>query len=115
MIAIRSNFFYTRTVPCELWHFDRGKPADRRDQVLMLDARNIFRKVTRKIYDFSPEQMKNLAAIIWLHRGQRDRFLGLIDEYIRELCTDGAAIAPALAHFDAALAEIRAALEPVAK
>ena len=52
MISIRSNFFYTRTVPCELWHFDKGKPADRRDQVLMIDARNIYRKVTRKIYDF---------------------------------------------------------------
>ena len=25
MIAIRSNFFYTRTVPCELWFFNRGK------------------------------------------------------------------------------------------
>jgi type I restriction enzyme M protein len=36
MISIRSNFFYTRTVPCELWQFDRGKPAERRDQVLML-------------------------------------------------------------------------------
>ncbi len=115
MLAIRGNFFYTRTVPCELWFFDRGKPAERKDKVLMLDARNVFRKVTRKIYDFSPEQMKNLAAIIWLHRGQRDRFLGLIDEYIRELCTDSASVAPALAHFDAALAEVRAALEPMAK
>lgn len=41
IISIRSNFFYTRTVPCELWHFDRGKPAERRDKVLMIDARNI--------------------------------------------------------------------------
>ena len=57
MISIRSNFFYTRTVPCELWHFDQSKPADRRDQVLMIDARNIYRKVTRKIYDFTPEQL----------------------------------------------------------
>jgi type I restriction-modification system DNA methylase subunit len=40
MISIRSNFFYTRTVPCELWHLDRGKPKERRDQVLMLDARH---------------------------------------------------------------------------
>ena len=76
MISIRSNFFYTRTVPCELWHFDRAKPAERRDKVLMLDARNVYRKVTRKIYDFSPEQMQNLAAIVWLYRGQRERFLG---------------------------------------
>lgn len=48
MISIRSNFFYTRTVPCELWHFDRAKPAERKDKVLMLDARNVYRKVTRK-------------------------------------------------------------------
>jgi type I restriction enzyme M protein len=53
MISIRSNFFYTRTVPCELWHLDRGKPEERRDRVLMIDARNVYRKVTRKIYDFS--------------------------------------------------------------
>ena len=75
MLAIRGNFFYTRTVPCELCFFDRGKSAERKDKVLMLDARGIYRKVTRKIYDFSPEQMKNIAAIIWLHRGERDRFL----------------------------------------
>jgi type I restriction enzyme M protein len=49
MISIRSNFFYTRTVPCELWHLDRGKPKERRDRVLMIDARNVYRKVTRKI------------------------------------------------------------------
>jgi type I restriction enzyme M protein len=60
MVAIRSNFFYTRTVPCELWFLDRGKPAARQGQVLMLDARNVYRKVTRKVYDFTPEQEKNL-------------------------------------------------------
>ena len=58
MIAIRSNFFYTRTVPCELWFLNRAKPEEHRDKVLMIDARNVYRKVTRKIYDFSPEQEK---------------------------------------------------------
>ena len=29
MIAIRGNFFYTRTVPCELWFFDRAKEQRR--------------------------------------------------------------------------------------
>ena len=82
MISIRSNFFYTRTVPCELWHFDKGKPADRRDQVLMIDARNIYRKVTRKIYDFTPEQLANLTAIVWLYRGQTDRFLALVQQHL---------------------------------
>lgn len=60
MIDIRGNFFYTRTVPCQLWFFDRAKERDkkRRQYVLMLDARNIFRKVSRAVYDFSPEQQR---------------------------------------------------------
>ncbi len=115
MISIRSNFFYTRTVPCELWFFDRAKPAEHRDQVLMLDARNIFRKVTRKIYDFSPEQMKNLSAIVWLYRGQQPRFLALVRDYLRQVCTESAAITPALSFFEATLADLRQRFAPLAK
>ena len=48
----------------------------------MLDARHIFRKVTRAVYDFSPEQMKNLSSIVWLYRGQEDRFANLVAEYL---------------------------------
>ena len=92
MISIRSNFFYTRTVPCELWHFDKGKPDDRRDQVLMIDARNIYRKVTRKIYDFTPEQLANLTAIVWLYRGQTDRFLALVQSHLDRTIAEAAAI-----------------------
>lgn len=103
MVAIRSNFFYTRTVPCELWHFDRSKPPGRKDQVLMLDARNVYRKVTRKIYDFSPEQQTNLAAIVWLYRGQHDRFLGLVQDYIARLGGEAAAVDAALRAFEATL------------
>ena len=83
MIAIRSNFFYTRTVPCELWFLNRAKPEEHRDKVLMLDARNVYRKVTRKIYDFSPEQQQNLLAIVWLYRGQTDKYLDLVSDYCR--------------------------------
>lgn len=82
MCAIRGNFFYTRTVPCEIWFMDKGKPEAMRDKVLMLDARHVFRKVTRKIFDFSPEQMQNLTAIVWLYRGQNDRFNGLVRDYL---------------------------------
>jgi len=110
MIAIRSNFFYTRTVPCELWHFDRAKPAERRDRVLMLDARNVFRKVTRKIYDFSPEQQANLTAIVWLYRGQQQRFLGLVADYCTRLATESVAIPPALTAFETQLTASRAPL-----
>jgi len=110
MVAIRSNFFYTRTVPCELWHFDRSKPQERKDQVLMLDARNVYRKVTRKIYDFSPEQQANLAAIVWLYRGQQSRFLGLVQSYITRLGAEAAAVDAALTAFEATLAASRAPL-----
>jgi type I restriction enzyme M protein len=115
MISIRSNFFYTRTVPCELWHFDRGKPPERRDKVLMVDARNVFRKVTRKIYDFSPEQMHNLAAIVWLYRGQQKRFLGLVKDYIGRVCTEGAAVLVILAPFETTLANLRDRFDVLAK
>ncbi len=108
MISIRSNFFYTRAVPCELWFFDRAKPAERRDKVLMLDARNIYRKVTRKIYDFSPEQMRNLSAIVWLYRGQRDRFLALVKDYLERVCTESDAISSVLAAYEATLADLQA-------
>lgn len=82
MIAIRGNFFYTRTVPCELWMFDKAKAPEHVDKVLMLDARQVFRKVTRKVFDFSPEQLQNLTAIFWLYRGQEARFRELVAAYL---------------------------------
>jgi len=90
MVAIRSNFFYTRTVPCELWFLNRDKPEAHRDKVLMIDARNIYRKVTRKIYDFSPEQRQNLLAIVWLYRGRTDKYLELVSGYCRSTLNEGA-------------------------
>jgi len=81
----------------------------------MLDARNVYRKVTRKIYDFSPEQMKNLSAIVWLYRGQEARFLALVRDYLRQVCTESAAIPPALATFDATLAGLHQRFQPLAR
>jgi type I restriction enzyme M protein len=107
MIAIRSGFFYTRTVPCELWFFDKGKPADRRDKVFMIDARSVHRKVTRTIYDFSPEQSANISAIVWLYRGQKDRFLALVKSYLAAVCRECDAIPGALDAFESAIAAVR--------
>lgn len=59
----------------------------------MIDARNIYRKVTRKIYDFSPEQLQNLTAIVWLYRGQSNRFIALVQQYLERTLTEAAAIA----------------------
>lgn len=82
MVGIRSNFFYTRAVPCELWFLNKAKPNEYKDKVLMIDARSVYRRVTRKIYDFSPEQLQNLLSIVWLYRGQENRFLDLIFGYL---------------------------------
>jgi type I restriction enzyme M protein len=115
MISVRPNFFYTRTVPCELWHFDRAKPADRRDQVLMIDARNIYRKVTRKIYDFSPEQLQNLTAIVWLYRGQSDRFVTLIQQYLERTLGEASRISGTSAAFQKAYEALTQELAPFVK
>jgi type I restriction enzyme M protein len=118
MIDIRGNFFYTRTVPCQLWFFDRSKEEkgeSRRDQVLMLDARNIFRKVSRSVCDFSPEQQKNIAAIVWLYRGQSDRFLRLVESYLAQAMKDGNAATVPLAAFEDALGKLVTLIQPFAK
>lgn len=116
MIDIRGNFFYTRTVPCQLWFFDRAKERDpeRADHVLMLDARNIYRKVSRAIYDFSPEQQRNIAAIVWLYRGRADRFLGLVESYLAEAIAKGQATKAPLTTFAEVLGKLIDLLEPFA-
>ena len=117
MIDIRGNFFYTRTVPCQLWFFDRAKERDeaRRDHVLMLDARNIYRKVSRAIFDFSPEQQENIAAIVWLYRGQSERFLGLVEGYLAQAIVEGqASAAGPLQEFEDALDKLADLAEPFA-
>ena len=116
MIDIRGNFFYTRTVPCQLWFLDRAKERDpkRVDHVLMLDARNIYRKVSRAIYDFSPEQQKNIAAIVWLYRGQTDRFLKLVESYLAQAVAEGQSTYKPLAAFKDALGKLIELAEPFA-
>lgn len=99
MIAIRGNFFYTRAVPCELWFLNKSKPKEHQGKVLMLDARSVYRKVTRKIYDFSPEQLKNLTSIVWLYRGQSDRFLALVAEHLENAVSAGAGTLPPSSKF----------------
>ncbi|WP_431285583.1 N-6 DNA methylase [Humitalea sp. 24SJ18S-53] len=117
MIDIRSNFFYTRTVPCQLWFFDRAKEKDsaRRDHVLMLDARSIFRKVSRSVCDFSPEQQRNIAAIVWLYRGQQDRFLKLVESYLARAVELGEMASKPLDAFEEAFGKITDMVAPFAK
>jgi len=117
MISIKGGFFYTRTVPCELWHFDRNKPAERKDQVLMLDARSVgqLMKGSRKVHEFTPEQKRNLTAVVWLYRGQQDRFLALVQDYFKRHAVECAAVPGKLTAFDTALAALDAPFAAVAK
>src|ERR1035437_2956412 len=110
--VIRSNFFYPRTVPCELWFLNKAKPAEHRDKVLMLDARGVYRKVTRKIYDFSPEQLQNLLSIVWLYRGQPERFRALVASYLNRTRTEAAEILALVAAFEKASAALEKLTQP---
>ncbi len=71
IVSIGSNFFYTVTLPCTLWFFDRAKArGPRKDKVLFVDARPIFKQVSRAIREFAPEQLEFLANIVRLYRGE---------------------------------------------
>lgn len=91
MMAIGNNFFYTRSLPCTLWFFDRAKSVraslagahNTSDKVLMLDARKIYRKVTSKVNDFSPEQLQNLICIVNLYRGNAQKFESTVKCYLQ--------------------------------
>lgn len=71
IVSIGPNFFYTVTLPCTLWFFDKGKPKARKDTVLFIDARGFYRQVSRAIRDFLPEQVEFLANIVRLYRGEK--------------------------------------------
>jgi type I restriction enzyme M protein len=71
IVSVGSNFFYTVTLPCTLWFFDRAKTkGERKDEVLFIDARGTYRQVSRAIRDFLPEQVEFLANIVRLWRGE---------------------------------------------
>jgi type I restriction enzyme M protein len=79
MVAIGPNFFFTVTLPCTLWFFDKGKSkiqnqqssiGNRKDTVLFIDARHIFRQLDRAHRDFTPAQLEFLANVVRFYRGE---------------------------------------------
>jgi len=75
IVSIGSNFFYTVTLPCTLWFFDGAKArGPRKDKVLFVDARPIFKQVSRAIREFAPEQLEFLANVVRLYRGEAPEF-----------------------------------------
>lgn len=85
MISVSNNFFYTKSLPCSLWLFDKGKSEAIKDKVLFIDARNYYTVVDRTLNEWSEWQLKNLNAIVWLYRGETEKYEKLLDEYRRYL------------------------------
>lgn len=81
MISVGNNFFYTKSLPCSLWFFDKGKKEELKDKVLFIDARNYYTVVDRTLNEWSEWQLKNLNAIVWLYRGETDKYTALLEEY----------------------------------
>lgn len=81
MISVGNNFFYTKSLPCTLWFFDKGKKEDLKDKVLFIDARNYYTVVDRTLNEWTDWQLKNLSAIVSLYRGEVDKYKSLISEY----------------------------------
>jgi type I restriction enzyme M protein len=81
MIAIGPNFFYTVTLPCTLWFFDKGKTeTERKAKILFIDARHNFRQVDKAHRKFSPRQLEYLANIVRLYRDEQPEFVAGEDE-----------------------------------
>ena len=88
MISVGNNFFYTKSLPCSLWFFDKAKNENIKDKVLFIDARNYYTVVDRTLNEWSEWQLKNINAIVWLYRGEVDKYVALLNEYKTVLGSD---------------------------
>ena len=81
MVSVGNNFFYTLSLPCSLWFFDRNKNEAIRDKVLFIDARNYYTVVDRTLNEWTEWQLRNLQAIVHLYRGEKDKYQQLLEDY----------------------------------
>ena len=88
MVTLPSNMFNTVTLPATLWFFDKNKPnTSKKDEILFIDARNVFTQVGKAHRKFSEEQIKNLGIITRLYEGDTQAFQDLLNEYKANLET----------------------------
>lgn len=88
MMSVGNNFFYTKSLPCSLWFFDKGKPEALLDKMLFIDARNYYTVVDRTLNEWTEWQIKNLTAIVWLYRGEFEHYHQLLADYRATLGSD---------------------------
>jgi type I restriction enzyme M protein len=88
LISVANNFFYKVSLPCSLWFFDKGKKEELKDKVLFIDSRNYYTVVDRTLNEWSEWQMKNLNAIVWLYRGEKEKYTKLLQDYRTQIIND---------------------------
>lgn len=82
MVTLPGNMFSSVTLPATLWFFDKAKThSEKKNEILFIDARNVFTQVDRAHRKFSDEQIKNLGIISRLYEGDTSAFASLIEEY----------------------------------
>ena len=108
MVSVGNNFFYTLSLPCSLWFFDKAKRTENRDKVLFIDARNYYTVVDRTINEWTEWQLRNLQAIVHLYRGETEKYQALLNDYKQVL--GDTTVASAQAAFDKQKAESKEAI-----
>ncbi len=81
MLYVGNNFFYTKSLPCTLGFLDKDKPQAIRDKVLFIDAQRYHTAVSTTLNEWTPWQLKNLSAIVWLYRGETQKYRELMSAY----------------------------------
>lgn len=108
MVSVGNNFFYTLSLPCSLWFFDKEKRAENRDKVLFIDARNYYTVVDRTLNEWTEWQLRNLQAIVHLYRGETEKYQTLLNDYRQAL--GDITVASAQATLDKQKAEAKEAI-----
>ena len=108
MVSVGNNFFYTLSLPCSLWFFDKAKRVENRDKVLFIDARNYYTVVDRTLNEWTEWQLRNLQAIVHLYRGETEKYQALLNDY-RQVLGD-TTVASAQAALDKQKAEAKEAI-----
>lgn len=113
MVSVGNNFFYTLSLPCSLWFFDKAKRAENRDKVLFIDARNYYTVVDRTLNEWTEWQLRNLQAIVHLYRGETEKYQALLVDYRRAL--GGTTVASAQEALDKQKTEAKEAIDNAAR
>lgn len=87
-MSVANNFFYKVSLPCSLWFFDKGKKEELKNKVLFIDSRNYYTVVDRTLNEWSEWQLKNLNSIVWLYRGEIEKYQELVMAYRTQIMND---------------------------